>query len=170
MSRLPDPEQEDVPDPPGPAGNVGPTRPAVLLGLGLVGLVVGWSVRPLSIRAGGAAPTIGWLPVLALLLVAAILAAVAWSTYRSLQTRHERMAPHRAVNRLVLAKACALTGALVAGGYLGYALAWVGVTDAELDEQRLTRSLVAGLAGVAIVVGSLLLERACRVSDEDRGT
>lgn len=168
MSRLPDPEREPVPDPPGPAGNVGPTRPAVLLGLGLLGLVLGWSVRPLSVRSGGPAPTIGWLPVLALLLVAAILAAVARATYRSLQTRHERMEPHRAVNRLVLAKACALTGAAVAGGYLGYALSWLGLTDAELGEQRLLRSLVAGIAGLAIVAGSLVLERACRVSGEDR--
>lgn len=167
MSRLPDPEQEPAPDPPGPSGTVGPTRPGVLVALGLFGLIAGWLVRPLSVRAGVAAPTISWLPVLALVLVAAILAAVAWSTYRTLQTRHERIEAHRAVNRLVLAKACALTGAAVAGGYLGYALSWVGLTDAALGEQRLLRSVVAGLAGLAIVVGSLLLERACRVTGED---
>ena len=37
------------------------------------------------------------------------------------------------MNRLVLARACALVGALVAGGYLGYALSWVGV-DTELGD------------------------------------
>ena len=45
--------------------------------------------------------------------------------------------PHHAVNRLVLAKSCALAGALVAGGYLGYALSWLGLTDAELAQQRM---------------------------------
>lgn len=170
MSRLPDPEREPVPDPPGPAGHVVPTSPGVLLGLGLTGLVLGWAVRPLSVRLGFAAPAIGWLPVLALALVAAIMAAVAATTYRSLQRRRERIEPHRAVNRLVLAKACALTGALVAGGYLGYALSWVGLTDARLGEQRLVRSLVAGLAGVAIVAGSLFLERACRVKRDETDT
>ena len=47
----------------------------------------------------------------------------------------------------MLARACALVGALVAGGYLGYALSWVGVS-AELADQRVVRSLVAALAGV----------------------
>ncbi len=167
MSRLPDPEREPVPDPPGPAGRVGPTRPGLLLGLGLTGLVTGWAVRPLSIRFGGAAPAIGWLPVLALALVAAIMTAVAWSTYRSLQKRRERIEPHRAVNRLVLAKACAMTGALVAGGYFGYALSWAGLTETRLGEERLVRSLLAGVASVAIIAASLVLERACRVSRED---
>ena len=39
--------------------------------------------------------------------------------------RAARAAP--AVNRLVLARACAYVGALVAGGYLGYAVSWLGV-------------------------------------------
>ncbi len=170
MSRLPDPEEEPVPDPPGPAGRVGPTSPGLLVGLGLAGLVLGWLVRPVAVRLGGPgaiAPRVSWLPVLALVLVAVILAAVAWSTYRALHRRHERLQPHQAVNRLVLAKACALTGALVAGGYLGYALTWLGMTDAELAEQRMVRSLVAGVAGVGIVAASLLLERACRVRGDD---
>ena len=34
--------------------------------------------------------------------------------------------PHRAVNRLVLGRAGALVGALVAGGYAGYAVSWIG--------------------------------------------
>jgi hypothetical protein len=71
------------------------------------------------------------------------------------------------VNRLVLAKACAVAGALVAGGYFGYALSWVGMSEAELADQRLVRALLGGIAGAALVVGSLLLERACRVSRDD---
>ena len=79
---------------------------------------------------------------------------------------HQRLEPHRAVNRLVLARACALVGALVAGGYVGYAVSWLG-DDAELADQRVLRSAVAGLAGVAIVVTAMLLERACRVRSDD---
>jgi hypothetical protein len=135
--------------------------------LGLVGLVLGWGLRPLAVEVRGAAPTVGWIPVLALFLVAAILAGVAWSTYRTLQTRGVRLPPHQAVNRLVLAKACALAGAVVAGGYLGYALSWVGVGEGELAQQRLVRSVLAGVAGLVIVVASLTLERACRVRRED---
>lgn len=140
------------------------TKIGVLVGWALVGLVLGWALRPLSIRLNGTAPTVGWLPVLALAFVALVMGSVAWSTYRSVQRRRERLEPHHAVNRLVLGKSGALAGAVVAGGYLGYALAWVGVAGAQ---QRLPQALLGGVGGVALVVGSLLLERACRVSQDD---
>ena len=167
MSRDPDPEQEPVPEPPAPEGRIRTTGPGVLLALGLVGLVLGWALRPVSIDVRGAAPTVGWLPVLALFLVAVILGAAAWSTYRSLHVHGVRLPAHQAVNRLVLAKSCALAGALLAGGYFGYALSWVGLTEGELAGQRLVRSVLAGVASVLIVAGSLALERACRVSRGD---
>lgn len=163
MSRLPDPEHEPVQDPPEPEGRVGTTRPGGLVTIGLVAFVAGWALRPLSIAWQGSAPRVAWIQVLALVLVALILGAVAWSTYRTVHTHRRAIAPHQAVNRLVLAKACAIAGAAVAGAYLGYALSWVGVDEAELAGERLLRSGLAGLAGVAIVAGSLFLERACRV-------
>lgn len=139
----------------------------MLIGWALVGLVLGWSLRPLGIRLNGTAPTVGWLPVLALAFVALVMGSVAWSTYRSVQRRRERLEPHHAVNRLVLGKSGALAGAVVAGGYFGYALAWVGLTEVELAQQRLQHAVLGGVAGVALVVTSLLLERACRVSRDD---
>jgi hypothetical protein len=138
------------------------------VGWALAGLVLGWLVHPVSVRLSGTAPTVSWLPVLALLFVAAVVGSVAWSTYRLLHRRHERLQPHHAVNRLVLAKSCALAGALVAGGYFGYALSWLGLTEAALARQRVVHALLAGVAGILLVVGSLLLERACRVSRDDR--
>jgi hypothetical protein len=152
---------------PRPAGHVRSTGAGAITGAALVGLVLGWSLRPVSVQLNGTAPTVGWLPVLALAFVALIVGSVAWSTHRALHRRRERLEPHHAVNRLVLAKSCALAGALVAGGYLGYALSWWGVSDAELAHQRMVRALVGGLAGIALVVGSLLLERACRVSRDE---
>ena len=80
-----------------------------------------------------------------LAFVAAILGATAWLTWRQVHVHRRRIEPHRAVNRLVLAKSCALVGALVAGGYVGYAVSWVGL-EAELAGQRVFRSLLAALA------------------------
>ena len=71
------------------------------------------------------------------------------------------------MNRLVLAKSCALAGAMVGGGYLGYALSWLGIAEADLAKQRMVQSLLAGVAGLLIVAGSLLLERACRIREDD---
>lgn len=163
MTRDLPPEDDEEKEPERPAGHVSTTSAGALVGFGVTGLVLGWLMRPVSIRLNGSAPTVGWPPVLALLLVAAILWAVAWATHRDLHRRGLRLEPHKAVNRLVLAKASALVGALVAGGYFGYALSWWGVTEAALATTRLIQSLLAGGAGLLIVAGSLLLERACRV-------
>lgn len=142
-----------------------PTSAAILTVWAVVGLVGGWLLHPLAERARGTAPVITWAQPLALVLVGAILGATAYFTWRSVHVHHERLEPHRAVNRLVLARSCALVGALVAGGYAGYALSWIHI-DTELGDQRVLRSAISALAGVAIVVTSILLERACRVSSD----
>ena len=156
------------PEPPDPGGHVGTTTPGAVVGFALVGLVLGWLVRPLSVRLNGAAPTVSWLPTLALLFVTVLVGSLAWTTYRLIHRRHERLEPQNAVNRLVLAKACALAGALFAGGYFGYALSWLGLTEAALARERVVHALLAGVAAVLLVVASLLLERACRVRKDER--
>ncbi|MFZ5848148.1 MAG: DUF3180 domain-containing protein [Actinomycetota bacterium] len=163
MSRElpPEPEGPEPPEP--PTGHVRTTSVGAVVGSALVGFVLGWLLRPVSIRVNGSAPTVGWTPVLALLLVALIMGMVAWSTYRDLHRRGIWLEAYKAVNRLVLAKASALAGSVVAGGYFGYALSWWRVSEAALAQQRMIQSLVAGAAGVLTVAGSLLLERACRV-------
>jgi hypothetical protein len=164
------PPEAGEPTPPDP-GRLGPTSPGALLVLGLVGLVAGWAVRPLSVALGRPAPRVSWLPPLALLLVALILGYAAWATHRLLQRPRDGrpavgLPSYQAVNRLALAKSCALVGALVGGGYVGYTLTWVG-SSAELGSERIVRSAVAGVAGGLIVAASLLLERACRVRPDD---
>lgn len=135
---------------------------------GIAGLVGGWLVHPLADRAG-TAPVVSWVQPLALLLVALILGYTAYSTHRLRRQRPDLLAPHQAVNRLVLARACAFVGALVLGGYLGYALSWVG-DNAELADERIWRSGAASFAGLLIVITALLLERACRVGSDDADT
>lgn len=134
----------------------------------MVGLVGGWLIHPVTDRFGNP-PVVSWFQPLALFFLAALLATAAYGTHRTLHVRHERMEPQRAVNRLVLARACVVVGGLVAGGYFGYAVSWLGV-PAELGDERIVRSAVAGLAGVGIVVGALFLERACRVRSDDTGS
>lgn len=173
MSRDPVlPPEDDEPTPVEP--RLQPLGPGPLLGFGVVGLVAGWSVRPLAVWAGRPAPRVGWMPALGLVLVAAIIGYTAWLTYRSVHRRHPRrdaalapIAPYQAVNRLALAKACALIGALVAGGYLGFCLSWVGL-PAETAVPRVARALAAAAAAALLITASLLLERACRVRNDEK--
>jgi hypothetical protein len=138
----------------------------VLLGSGLTGLIVGWAIRPVSLDLDAATPRVTWLQVGGLFLVAGVLAIVARATHRALQQRRELLTPREAVNRLVLAKACAVAGALFVGGYLGHALSWFGV-GAEHSGAYITMSLLAGVGAALVVLFALLLERACRVREDD---
>lgn len=147
-------------------GRLRPTSAGSLLAWALVGLVGGWALRGASVRWYGSAPSVSWAQPLALVLCAAILGATAYLTWRDVHVHHRRLAPHHAVNRLVLARASALAGAFVAGGYLGYALSWSRV-DSDIGEQWAWRSAASGLAGVAIVIAAVALERACRVRSDD---
>jgi MFS family permease len=159
---------------PSPPGRLRTTRSGLVAGWALTGLVLGRLLRPLLGELDRTAPRVGWAQVLALYLVAVILGAVAWSTRRTLQRerppeRLARLEPHQAVNRLVLAKACALARAVVCGGYLGYALSWVG-DEAELGTERIVMSLAAAAGAALTTVASLLLERACRIREEEDET
>ncbi|MGI8646515.1 MAG: DUF3180 domain-containing protein [Nocardioides sp.] len=154
---------ERQPDPDGRLANTG--AGAVVTAL-CVGLVAGWLVRRVASYLGSTAPLVTWTQSLVLFFGAAILAVVAWHTRRALDGTQPRPEPHRLVNRLVLARASAIAGALVAGGYLGYAVSWLGVS-AELAGERAGRSMLAGLGGLMVLVSALLLERACRVRTSD---
>ena len=162
MTRDPDPPPPEPDQDEEPAGYLAPTPPGIVTAWGVAGLVGGWLVHPVSEAVSGTALVVSWVQPGALLLLAATVGVTAWQTWRAVHVRREGLEPHRAVNRLVLGRAAALVGALVAGGYAGYAVSWVG-SAAELADQRMLRSALAAVCGLLIVVGGLLLERACRV-------
>jgi len=156
-------------------GRVRPTRITVLLAAVAVGLVVGWFGGALLERSDAVAPSVPWTSVGVLLFAAAVLGATAWSTWRTIHRQRRWIDPHKAVNRLVLAKASALVGALMAGLYAGYGARFLDDLSAPLPQERVTRSALVVLAAALVVVAALLLEHACRVPrppeppERDRG-
>jgi len=154
----PDPDEELE----APQGRIRPTGPGPLVIAGVVGLVLGWAVRPLCLRLGYAEPDISLLSIGLLFFAAAIIGGSAYLTRRTVQRDRFSLAHHQAVNRLVLGKACAVVGAFLTGCYLGYALAQLGVGDPS-SVTRLWRSSVAGLGAAVVTSAALFLEHACRV-------
>ena len=148
-------------------GTVRPTQLRSLVALFFVGGLLGYSFARISIAIDGVAPQVQWTSVLVLLGVAAMVLVLANSTYRTLHRDRRRMDAHRAVRFLLLAKASALVGAIVSGGYLGFALEFVDQLDVQLPQERVIRSVVAAVAAIVLAVGGLLLERACRVPKDD---
>ncbi|GGF45094.1 hypothetical protein GCM10011519_18660 [Marmoricola endophyticus] len=155
-----------------------PTRPGPLVVAGCVAAVAGWAIRPVAAALGRPQPLVGWSGVVVVWLLGLAVGFVALRTWLVLQRavakgdvkRRATMEPYQAVNRMVLGKAAAVVGALVVGGYAGYALSQLGVPVTPLTGDRVVRALVAVVGGVLLVVAGLLLERACRVREDDKET
>lgn len=155
----PDPDQE--PDQEPRPGSLRPiTAPALTVSI-VLGLLGGWLWPRVMVRLTGEAPMVSWVQPLALVLVAGIMAFLAWHTWRTVHQLGRRLEVHHAVNRLVLARACALAGALVGGGYVGFAVSWLGDASQRADQWML-RSVVAAVAAAGVTLASVALERACR--------
>jgi H+/Cl- antiporter ClcA len=155
-----------------PGGSVNLTPLRALVVAALFGGLAGWLLVVTVNAFDLTAPEVPWTAPLGLIVVTVLVGALAYSTYQRIQVRRERMEPSRAVALLVLGKASALAGAVVAGGYLAYACAFLTRLDAAAPRDRVIRSAIAVLAGVALCAMGLLLERACKVprqDDDDEG-
>ncbi len=138
-----------------------------LVVLGGFGLIVGRLVRPIVEGNDGNAPRVGWSAAVALFLVAGIIGILAWNTWQSLHKRGDRMTSDHGIKMLSLAKASAWVGALCAGGYFGFALAFVDSMATAYGQERVIHAGLAGVAGLLMVVAGLLLERALRLPGGD---
>ena len=152
-------------EPEGPQGTILPTPFRLLAITAVVGGVLGYALAVLSEQTSStsSAPRVQWTAVVALAAVAVSNLILAWWTYRVLHRERRQMEPQLAVAFLMFGKASALVGAFVAGGYTGFGLHFIGQLDVDLPRERVIRSAVAAVTGVAIVISGLLLERACRV-------
>ncbi len=137
---------------------------ASLVGLGLV---LGRLVPELILRAGRSVPIVGWGAALTLLLGAGILGALAWSTFQSLHKKNQRMTSDHGVTMLALAKASACVAALFAGGYGGYAVAYLDSFASPLGKDRVIHGGSAAIAGLLMMIAALLLERSLRLPGDD---
>lgn len=149
---------------------VRPTSTLPVVALIGSGLVVGRLVPPLIVRLDGDVPRLSWAAPLTLLLAAILVGSFAWNTWQSLHRRHDRMTSDHGIRMLALAKSSIVVGALVAGVYGGFALAYVDAMDAPLGKERVLRGAAAAVASLLLLTAGLLLERACRLpGDDDEG-
>lgn len=167
--RDPDHEPDRSGRPSRPERTVPPMRtlrPATLVLAGLVGVVVGLLYAIVVSRRDGVPPTLTAVAVISLGFVVLALAVAA--RYMSRIARQTaRVDPLVAVRILVLGRAGAVVGAVVAGIYVGMGIERVtsGLTAGAGGRQLLYAGLGA-VAGLAVMVAGLVVERACRRPDD----
>lgn len=132
----------------------------------MIGVAAGRALPPMVVRSGGDIPVPDWSPALVLAIGAALVAIIAWQTWRTLHKDKKSIASRHAIRVLAIAKSSLIVGAIFAGGYVGFAFAFFGV-DTEFGEMRFWRGLAAGLAGLALVGAALVLEWACQLPEDD---
>ena len=145
--------------------HLAPLGPGPLVALAVVGAALGRIFREVADAVDDAAP-VSWLQVAALAFLAAALGAVAWQTRRVVRSTGATLDPERMVNRLVLARAATVVGALLAGGYAGYGLSWLDAHP-DLVVSRVGVAMAAATAGLMVLLGGKWLEWACRVPKHD---
>ncbi len=146
-----------------PARRTSPFFVAVIVA---TGLVVGRLLPPLTVRLDSATPPVpGWGAAVVLVCGAVAVGAVAWATWQNIHRRHRVIATDHAIRLLALAKASITVGGVFAGGYAGYALAYLGASS-DLGHDRFWRSAAASAAAVALLVAGLVLEWACKLPSD----
>lgn len=143
-----------------------PTSPAALVATGLLATCGGWLV---GTTLYGELPPLSRWAALATALVGAALLRLAAQVRAQLVPRpgvapaRRLLHPLQLARAAVLAKACSVTGALVTGGYAGLAL-WLLPRRTSLPAAGpdLTAALACAVGGAVLLLGGLLLERACR--------
>ncbi len=153
------------PDPGRAAPPLRPLGVGTLVLAGLIGVLIGlvWALAVSASR--GFPPTLSAVGLISLGFVVLALALAARYMGR-VRRRTAPVDPHLAVRLLAMGRAGAVVGAVAAGVYLGLGLQRItsGLTAGGGGRQLLYAGLGV-LAGAAVLVAGLLVERACRRPD-----
>lgn len=141
------------------------SRYTTLLWSGLAAAVVGWILGLIAVEVSGSLPAVLWVLIPVLLFMATLVFIGArlvsgWVGKR----RYEEFVDALTVARLLaLAKALAIFGAVVAGGYVGLGLFAADQLTGATARDRLLLALAVAACGLLVSVAGLRLERACEV-------
>ncbi len=139
-----------------------------LLAWAASGIVVGWLVARLAYVARGEVASVPWSAALVLAAAGVALIFTAIRTRARLEGRHgtKRLPPLVGARLAALAVAASRVGAVVAGGYAGYALFLLVDLSTDYRKEVALRCGLCVLGGVLVVTGALLLERVLRLPED----
>ncbi len=142
------------------------TSPALLLALALFGGAAGFGIQTVLAAMSMAKVRPEYTLALSLVVIAALVIVLAIPVRRAVRGRlGRRIDPFYATRVVVLAKACSIAGALLAGAAVGF-LADLVLRGAPSGDS-LARILVVLGGCIVLLVGGLVAEFLCRVPPRD---
>lgn len=149
----------------------GGLRASTVVLVGLVTAAAGYVVlRLVPVSSPDPFPAT-WASVILLLFMAAGILSAGVPIRRVVRGRSRRpVNPLRAVRVLILARASALTGALVAGWYVAVVLSQASDLDAASVQHRALRAGAVALSGLVLSGVGLWVQSMCRLDPPDAST
>ncbi|GGM19400.1 DUF3180 domain-containing protein [Promicromonospora citrea] len=129
--------------------------------------VVGWIVLRALEGRGVYLPVVPWLVDIAILGLAAAIFWAGWAVRSYQKGKRPTLDGIRAARTLVLAKAAALTGALLGGWYLAQVLVVLGDLGIESRRDHAVAAGIAVLCSVVLTVVGLVVEKFCEIPPSD---
>jgi hypothetical protein len=139
------------------------TLVAVVLGVAVVGAVVGRALAAQGVHL----PAVAWIEDVAILALAAVIFWMGWAVRAYQRGDRPDLDPIRAARTFVLAKAGALTGAILAGRYLATVLGLLGDLDIDAQRDRVIAAAAAALCALVLSVVGLVVEKFCELPPPD---
>ena len=141
-----------------------PTSAGLLLTLAAIAGLTVWALVGAWTASSGL-PFVPWSAAV-IIWVAAVAIGIAALVLRPRLRRAEGakpMSPFAAARTAALALAASRTGALLVGGYLGYAAVVLENLETDYRRRALAVAAVSALGSAVLVASGLLLERFCRI-------
>lgn len=132
----------------------------------LVTALLSGVVASLATRSPADLPRVPWLAIGLLVLMAVVVLVVGWPIRRHTHGE-KRVDSLKAARILGLAQASALTGAVIAGVYLGPLLLVLPDLGWSPSAERAVRFGAGTLAALLVVVAGLVVQAWCRVNEDD---
>lgn len=144
-----------------------PTRPMVLVVVGLISLVMGLAIADLYDTATGRPIPVPLSSAVTIAAVASVL--VVWTEVfrRRMRSPDQRIDPFVAVRSAALAMAASRAGAIICGLFVGVGSWYLFDLSSTAARQRALICALGAFASLATTLAGLWLERICRLPDDD---
>jgi hypothetical protein len=130
--------------------------------------VLAWALASLADNVGVTPLHVPLTAPLACLVVGIITLWLAFAVRQYLAGKRPSLDPLRAARTVILAQASAYTGAMLAGGFLGYGIAIAAQWSHEPRREAAIAAGIAALGAGVLLACGWLAERWCRIDPPER--